>query len=283
METQIKNRIKELEEQQSRIIKDYGSVSQGENSYVLAERNTCISLELKFLNKLLSSQEVKPDELKTADRSTLNELAKRHISNVGLGSGTNITTHGLKCCMVDFAIEVLASQLQPKQEPDGWVVGADFYRKDSLSITENMKENPVWYRPPVSAVKVQEGISEQIKELLYRLVKKHHGGSDLITLYNNTVKDICALFHNKQEVTEQKTAEEIKQMFVGDMEKLRWNECSVDDVFNSLKPYLQSPVSCITDEEIKELLETHIFSVGQYADDFISALRSKLSKGEEKC
>lgn len=39
------------------------------------------------------------------NRSEANEKAKQHISNAGFGTGTNITTHALKCMMVDFYLD----------------------------------------------------------------------------------------------------------------------------------------------------------------------------------
>jgi hypothetical protein len=39
------------------------------------------------------------------NRSEANEKAKQYISNAGFGTGTNITTHALKCMMVDFYLD----------------------------------------------------------------------------------------------------------------------------------------------------------------------------------
>ena len=39
------------------------------------------------------------------NRSELNEKAKKHISDTGFGTGTNITLHGAKCLMVDFYLD----------------------------------------------------------------------------------------------------------------------------------------------------------------------------------
>ena len=36
------------------------------------------------------------------NRSELNAKAKKHLSDAGFGTGTNITLNGAKCLMVDF-------------------------------------------------------------------------------------------------------------------------------------------------------------------------------------
>lgn len=39
------------------------------------------------------------------NRSEANEKARKHISNAGIGTGSIITTHSLKCMMVDFYLD----------------------------------------------------------------------------------------------------------------------------------------------------------------------------------
>ncbi len=56
------------------------------------------------------------------DRSTLNDMAKKHIENIGFGTGTNITVHALKCCMVDFYLDNQPEMKQTAMDFAEWCI-----------------------------------------------------------------------------------------------------------------------------------------------------------------